>query len=110
MPPASGEGSGEKKEGTKSGMSGKAKLLIEVPEDAKLYIDDQLMKTTSAKRNFSTPALEPGQTYYYIVRAEVVRDGKSIEKTQRVIVRAGDQVRANFDDLAPPVAVASTSK
>jgi len=109
MPPAGSEGSGDKKEGSKSDIGSKAKLFIDVPADAKLYIDDQLMKTTSAKRAFSTPALEPGQAYYYIVRAEVVRDGKTYEKTQRVIVRAGEQVKAAFKDLEPPVAVASSS-
>ena len=77
----------------------KAKLIVELPADAKLYIDDQLMKTGSGHRVFSTPSLERGQAYYYMVRAEVVRDGKKVEKTKRVIVRPGEDARASFMDF-----------
>jgi uncharacterized protein (TIGR03000 family) len=96
-----------KKEGGKEAMApGKGKLIIDVPEDAKLYIDDQLMKTSSGKRTFNTPALERGQTYYYIVRAEVVMDGQSYSETKRVLVRAGDQIQAGFPELESKLALA----
>jgi uncharacterized protein (TIGR03000 family) len=78
---------------------GTARLIIEVPAEAKLYIDDQPMKTTSARRTFSTPALEAGQTYYYILRAEVTREGKTQSETKRVLIRSGDTVRASFPEL-----------
>lgn len=76
-----------------------AKLIIEVPADAKLFIDDLPMKTASARRVFSTPNLQPGQTYYYIVRAEVVRDGKTVSETKRVTMKAGDVIRSSFADM-----------
>jgi uncharacterized protein (TIGR03000 family) len=96
-----------KKDGGKEVMApGKAKLIIEVPEDAKLYIDDQLMKTTSGKRSFNTPSLASGQTYYYIVRAEVVIDGKPYTESKRVLVRAGDEARASFPELESQLALA----
>jgi uncharacterized protein (TIGR03000 family) len=87
----------------------RAKLIVEVPVDAKLYIDDQPMKTTSTRRVFSTPALEPGQAYYYVVRVEVMRDGKPQSDTRRVIVRAGEVAQADFNNRgavasAPPEA------
>src|SRR5436190_218533 len=59
-----------------------AKLVVEVPADAKLYVDDQLMKTTAARRVFNTPTLEKGQTYYYILRAEMAIDGKTVSETK----------------------------
>ncbi len=77
----------------------RAKLVVELPADAKLYIDDLPMKTPSGLRSFNTPTLEPGQAYYYMVRAEVIRDGKPITETRRVIVRAGQTIRANFKDM-----------
>jgi uncharacterized protein (TIGR03000 family) len=77
----------------------KSKLVVEVPADAKLYIDDQLMKTASAKRVFNTPTLEPGQQYYYILKAEVVREGKTYSETKRVLVRAGQEIKAAFPEL-----------
>src|SRR5262249_3897691 len=76
-----------------------ARLIIEVPADAQLFIDGHAMKTTAAKRVFRTPKLDPSLTYYYDVRAEVVRDGKTVTRTQRVILRAGDQVTTTFADL-----------
>jgi uncharacterized protein (TIGR03000 family) len=76
-----------------------AKLIVEVPAEAKLYIDDRPMKTPSSRRTFTTPNLQPGQAYYYIVRAELVRDGKPFSQTKRVIVRPGEEVTASFRDL-----------
>jgi uncharacterized protein (TIGR03000 family) len=96
-----------KKEGGKEAMApGKAKVIIDVPEDAKLYIDDQLMKAVAGKRSFNTPALERGQTYYYIVRAEVVVDGKTYTESKRVLVRAGEEALANFPELESQLALA----
>src|SRR5438552_1124229 len=41
-----------------------------------------------------------GQAYYYILRAEVVRDGKTLSETRQVIVKAGEEVRASFNSMA----------
>jgi uncharacterized protein (TIGR03000 family) len=71
-----------------------------LPADAKLFIDDQPMKTAASKRTFNTPPLQRGQQYYYILRAQVVRDGKSQTETKRVLLRAGQEVRATFPELA----------
>jgi uncharacterized protein (TIGR03000 family) len=81
-----------------------AKLTVTLPADAKLYIDNRLMKTASGQRTFSTPTLEPGQLYYYDLRAEVVRDGKTQTQTKRVIVEAGSHSEASFTDLTAPAA------
>jgi uncharacterized protein (TIGR03000 family) len=94
----------EKKKETTSTQS--ARLIVEVPADAKFYVDDQLMKTMSERRAFVTPKLEAGQIYYYMLRAEVIRDGKVQKETKRVLVRAGEVVRANFSDLQPAVVAA----
>jgi uncharacterized protein (TIGR03000 family) len=101
MPPAGAPESvpPPKKDGKESAAPTKAKLIVEVPADAKLYIDDQLMKTGSARRVFNTPDLEAGQAYYYVVRAEVTRDGKKVEQTKRVIVRPGEEAKASFGDM-----------
>src|SRR5262249_61202929 len=52
----------------------RARLIVRLPEGAKLYIDDLPVKA-SPQRTFSTPALKKGQAYYYDVRADVVRNG-----------------------------------
>jgi uncharacterized protein (TIGR03000 family) len=75
-------------------------VLVELPADSKLYIDDRLIENGGARWAFRTPALESGQAYYYEVRAEVVVDGKPLSETRRVIVRAGETVKADFRPLA----------
>lgn len=77
----------------------RARVIVQVPADAKLYIDGHAMKTSSTRRVFSTPQLQPGQAYYYEVRAEVEREGQRLVETQRVILRPGQQVTASFTDL-----------
>jgi uncharacterized protein (TIGR03000 family) len=100
MAPAGEPAPTPKKEGKGEEVSARAaKLVVEVPADAKLFIDDQPMKTTAERRSFNTPVLQPGQAYYYEVRAEVVRDGKSYSETKRVIVRAGETARTSFPEL-----------
>jgi uncharacterized protein (TIGR03000 family) len=85
-------------------VPGRAKLIVELPADAKLYIDDQLMKTPSAVRQFNTPELQPGQTYYYMVRVELGSDSSPQTATRRVLIRAGEEVTADFKDMKAPVA------
>jgi uncharacterized protein (TIGR03000 family) len=77
----------------------RARLIVDVPADAKLFIDDRAMKTVATHRAYQTPDLEPGQTYYYEVRVEVERDGKLLSETRRVLVRAGQDVHADFSDV-----------
>jgi uncharacterized protein (TIGR03000 family) len=74
-------------------------LIIEVPENAKLFIDDQLMKSTTTERFFYTPALENGQKYFYDVRVEVMKDGQKVTESKRVIVQAGDVRRESFRSM-----------
>lgn len=74
----------------------RARVIVELPEDAKLYIDGNLMTTTSAKRTFQTPDLIAGQTYFYELKAEVIREGRTVAETQRVLLRPGQVVNASF--------------
>jgi uncharacterized protein (TIGR03000 family) len=85
--------------GTTSLSPNQARVIVEVPADAKLYIDDQLMKTTSTRRVFRTPELEKGKVYYYMVRVEVQRDGQTYTDTKRLLVRTGQEIVQSFADL-----------
>ncbi|MGF1580470.1 MAG: TIGR03000 domain-containing protein [Gemmataceae bacterium] len=75
-----------------------ANLAIEVPADAKLYVDGKLTTSTSEVRKFVTPPLQQGQVYFYDLRAEVDRDGQRIAVNGRVIIRAGQNVRAQLSE------------
>ena len=48
--------------------------------------------------------LERGKTYQYLLRAELVRNGQRVVKTQKVIVRAGERTRASIEFGAERVA------
>jgi uncharacterized protein (TIGR03000 family) len=77
----------------------RARLIVTLPADAKLYVDGQPMRTPSERRVFHTPQLAPGQYYYYNLRAELVRDGRTITRERRVVVRGGSVTRASFTDM-----------
>ena len=76
----------------------------------KLYIDDQPIKMETTSRQFNTPELQPGQTFYYMVRVEVMKDNVPQTVSRRVLVRAGEEVTADFKDMAAPTAAVSTAK
>jgi uncharacterized protein (TIGR03000 family) len=90
----------KKEEGKESAALNQARLIVELPTDAKLYVDDRLTKTTSERRVFNSPPLQVGETYYYILRAEVIRDGKTLSETKRVLLHANDVVKASLLDRA----------
>jgi len=87
----------------------RSKVRVEVPEDAKLYIDGKLMRTASARRIFQTPPLEPNRIYFYDVRVELERNGQTFRDSQRLIIRPGQEVTASFADLERRAAAAATA-
>jgi uncharacterized protein (TIGR03000 family) len=94
----------KKKTGTKETMiPTRAKLLIELPPNAKLFIDDALVKTATGVQVFDTPALEPDEVYFYMVRIEGMRDGQPFSETRRILVRAGHVARTEFKEMEPEV-------
>jgi len=94
----------KKKVDDKSGarVDNRARVLVQLPTDAKLFIDGQLMSSTSERRTFQTPDLIPGQTYFYDLKAEVVRDGRTVVESQRVTLRPGQVVSAAFGAMDTP--------
>jgi uncharacterized protein (TIGR03000 family) len=78
-----------------------AKLLIELPANAKLFIDDKPVKTALGVQLFDIPALEPDKDYFYMVRIEMMRDGQPLSQTRRILVRAGQVTRTEFKELEP---------
>jgi uncharacterized protein (TIGR03000 family) len=69
-----------------------AYLNISVPEDAKVYLQDQLMAVTGTQRRFVTPMIEAGTQHVYTVKVEVVRNGQTYTKTTEAVVAPGQEV------------------
>jgi uncharacterized protein (TIGR03000 family) len=83
------------------------KVTIELPADAKLLFNGMPATGAGATRTFATPPLEAGQDYGYDLTAEVVRNGRVVTVTERVVVRAGETARVS---LKPGGVVAASAK
>jgi uncharacterized protein (TIGR03000 family) len=72
-----------------------ASVTVVLPENAKLTVNDVAV-TAKGKQTFTTPKLEQGKSYFYTVKAEIVRDGKPVTETRRIDVAAGKDVTVDF--------------
>jgi uncharacterized protein (TIGR03000 family) len=70
---------------------------VTLPADAKLTIGGVPTASTSESRVFESPSLTPGKTFYYELKATVVRDGKPQTVKKEVIVRAGEDTRVRLE-------------
>jgi len=70
-----------------------ATIIVSLPTEAKLSIDDAATTSTGAVRTFVSPVLENGREFHYDLKAEV--NGKSL--TKRITVRAGEETRVEID-------------
>jgi len=86
-----------------------ATLAITLPSDAKLAIDNQPTSPLGENRRFVSPELQPGKDYLYVLKAEATRDGKLVELTKQVTVRAGEETKVTLDFSSAP-AIASAQK
>jgi uncharacterized protein (TIGR03000 family) len=76
-----------------------SRVTVKLPADARLYVDNVVCPLTSDTRTFNTPELEVGRSYFYTLKAEVVRDGETRTRSTRVVVEAGKDVTVEFKDL-----------
>ena len=64
-------------------------LTVWVPYDAKVTVNGLETKSTGSRRQFVSYGLKPGLSYKYVVKAEVVRNGQTVEDTRTVSLTAG---------------------
>jgi uncharacterized protein (TIGR03000 family) len=76
-----------------------ARVVVRLPEDARLFVDNDPCPLTSAERSFNTPRLRPGVPYEYTLRAEVTRDGRAVKESKKVSLRAGEETVVEFSDM-----------
>ncbi len=77
-----------------------AEIDVHLPPDATLWFDGKRTGQRGEYREFVSPPLKPGERYYYVVRARWTEDGRPVERTRKVHVRAGEQVWVDFQ--GPP--------
>jgi uncharacterized protein (TIGR03000 family) len=88
-------------------VKARAQVTFELPKGATLYVDDVPIANADDRKQFRTPPLRRGEEYYYELRAELVRDGKTLTQTRRITLWAGDSIKADFSSLGQPTGVAS---
>jgi uncharacterized protein (TIGR03000 family) len=74
-----------------------ARLTVILPEGARVFVNDVAL-TVKGKQTFETPKLEKGKTFFYNVKAELRRDGRTATETKKVSVEAGKSVTVDFTD------------
>jgi uncharacterized protein (TIGR03000 family) len=94
-----GSGTGGGKVGSGE-ISAPATIVVNLPQDAKLMIDDYQTKSTSASRTLQTPNLPYGKEFSYTLKVEVVREGKTVTESKQITVRGGQVTPVSFDSTA----------
>ena len=73
-----------------------ALVTVLVPADAEVFFEGDPTTQTGTERRFVTPPLTVGGRYSYTIRARWTQGGKTVEKTRKVQVTGGANVRVDF--------------
>ena len=79
-----------------------AHVRVVAPADAKVWIGGAETSQTGMDRVFTSPALEPGKSYTYEVKARWMEAGKPVEQTRRVKVQANQTTTVDFGRASEP--------
>lgn len=74
----------------------RATITVRLPAGATLFVDDRKSPSNEPVRKFSTPPLPVGKDFAYLMRAEVMLNGRTETFTQKVPFRAGEQIEVDF--------------
>lgn len=83
-----------------------ALITLFVPSDAQIWLEDAATRQQGTVREYTSPPLAPGQDYIYTVRMRRMENGRPVEETRRLNVRAGEHRSINLTGkMTPPAAV-----
>jgi uncharacterized protein (TIGR03000 family) len=77
-------------------------MWVTLPPDAKLFVDGAPTTSTSSSRLFVSPALDGDENYSYTLRAEVIRNGRTVTETRKVPVWPGETTNVVLLDFRAP--------
>jgi uncharacterized protein (TIGR03000 family) len=76
-------------------------VQVRVPrEDAKIWFENQQTRQNGIARDFESPPLQSGYTYRYTIRARWQENGRTVERTRSLHVRAGETKLVDFTQPA----------
>lgn len=86
-------------------VSAPATIIVNLPADAQLTFDGEQTRSTSSRRVFVTPELSPGADFAYVLKAEVMKDGKPVVLDEKkVTVQAGSTAEVTLGAASASVA------
>ncbi len=71
-------------------------VRLQVPSDARVSFDGKATSQTGTDRVFNSPSLAPGQEFVYQIRVQWTENGKAMDQTRDVKVRAGAMINLTF--------------
>lgn len=80
-----------------------AVLSLNLPLEAKVYINGKLTQTQGRLRQYVSRNLNPEKDYRYRVKAVVEKDGRKMVRTRLISMRPGADRIVNFDFSGPQV-------
>ena len=90
----------EKKKTEETLAPAPATIVVSLPAEAKLTIDDTVTTSTSNRRTFVTPTLPLGQEFHYTLKAEFAREGKPVVLSKQIAVKAGAEVNVTLNEAS----------
>ncbi len=81
-----------------NGSQDSAVLTVKVPAEAKIFVNGLATTSAGAERNYVSRDLRPGFNYTYELRAEFVREGKTVTESKSVTLTAGQTARVDFNE------------
>lgn len=73
-----------------------AEVIVNVPDDAEVWIEGAKMKQTGGRRRFTSPSLVPGHSYAYEIRASWTENGRKVSDSKSITIHAGDRSSLTF--------------
>lgn len=71
-------------------------ISVWVPHGARVIVNGHVTESKGSRRQFVSYGLQPGYSYKYEIKAQVVRDGKIIEDVRTITLTAGQDVAVAF--------------
>jgi uncharacterized protein (TIGR03000 family) len=71
-------------------------FTVEVPAAASVFLEGAQTKQTGTSRQYVSPRLVPGKQYVYEIRARWMENGREVEQTRSMVVKAGDRLTVSF--------------
>ncbi len=97
-PPPPPAGGASALPGGSTSVSRNAVLIsVNVPADAKVFVNGNPTRSTGSSRQFISRGLQAGRQYTYELRAEVAVNGQTVTDTQVVQLTAGEQTKVAFN-------------